>query len=214
MWILSGCKPKTTSTTQPVETEIFCDTLKTQEDTQELPQITSRFLSLIQHIDTSGYIFDTLRCIPHEPYKIIQQDKYLLFEIAKETTNPFWAPSWASEVNNSLEDFDIKPFLKTQKVVLYYFKKKQPEIIDGKKWYADGIIEEWSFDNEAEAVNAFNSLKNTDLYIMYFNTGAFICCMNQQLYIFHSRAMAFMYKPQKYFFKWFVQQNNITLKNE
>jgi len=116
-----------------------------------LPQITSRFLSLIQHIDASGYIFDTLRYTPHEPYKIIQQDKYLLFEIAKETTNPFWASSLASEGNNSLKDFVIKPLEKTQKVVLYYFKKKQPEIIDGEKWYADGMIEEWTFNNETEA---------------------------------------------------------------
>ncbi len=214
IFILGSCRPKTTQITQQEETVIISDTLKIQENTEEvIPEnipklsITPRFFSLIQHIDSLGYIFDTLRYTPHKPYELIQQDKYVLFEIPKETTNPFWTPSWAEEAySNRLADFDIKPLEKAQKVIQYFFIVKQRGNIN-----EDGLIEEWTFENETEALAAFNSFKTIRLDIMYFNTGAFICCIDKQMYIFHSRASAFMYKPLKSFFKWFVGQNDITM---
>ena len=229
--LVCSCKQNKPTTAENTETDL---SVQTATDTipkmPEMP-IHPRFLSLIQHIDTSGYIFDTLRYNRDEPCKIIQQDKYVLFEIPKETTAPFEAFMFKEEDEKEIaqhkedttdyiyppyydffKDFDIKPFEKTQKVVLYYFKKKQPQIIGGEKWYPDGVIEEWTFANQEEAQKATVELMNAELCVMYFNTCAFVCCAERNMYIFYSRAAAFMYEPQNNFYKWFVTKNPTELK--
>jgi len=210
--IAGSCGQATKKQTATTETQLLiADTFP--EIKSELP-ITQRFLSLIRHIDSLGYIFDTLRYMPREDI-LHKVDNYLLFEIEKESTAPFCAKAISAEPSeflpDYLEDLDLKPLEKAQKVISYYFRKKQPDVIDGQKWYPDGIIEEWTFANENDAQNATKELMNADLGIIYFNTCAFVCCINKQMYIFHSRASAFMYKPQKSFFKWFLEQNKIEL---
>ena len=178
----------------------------------ELP-ITPRFLSLIQHIDSLGY-FDTSDNMRNHD-KIIEVDKYILVEINKESTNPFFSKAENDREEDMyvglLKNFDLTPLKKAQKVMFYYFKKIEPDIINGTRWYPDGIIEEWTFKNEPDAEKATKELIDSPLGLIYFNTSAFVCQKENNMYIFYSRASALMYDPQKKFFNWFVAQNNIEL---
>ena len=177
--------------------------------------ITPRFLSLIQYIDSLGYLFDTSRYTPNDPYEAIEVDKYIVFEIEKERTIPFSSKGTnkENEIYDLLKDFDLRPLKKAQKVMLYFFKKIEPDIINGTKWYPDGIIEEWTFKNEADAKKAAKELIDSSLGVIYFNTGAFVCQKENNMYIFYSRASGFMYEPHKKFFNGFVTRNNIELYN-
>ena len=225
--IVGGCRQNKPTTAENTETDlsvqIITDTLQT---IYEMP-IQQRFLSLIQHIDSAGFSFDTIRYKPRN-CSIFTVSDYFFYEVPKETTCPFYAFALNEEFKKETEQckdtvslrpvypdlhFDIKPLEKAQRVVEYFFKQKKPEIIDGQKWYTDGVIEEWTFATHEEAQKATAELMNSELCLMYFNTCAFICCAENNMYIFHSRAAAFMY-TQKKFFKWFVQQNDITIKNE
>ena len=153
--------------------------------------------------------------MPREPEKMIEFGKYILFKTDKESTEPFISKAMNEEDDSAypgfLDDFDLQPLEKTRQIVFYYFRKIEPNIIDGSKWYPDGIIEEWTFDSETDAEEAAQELIDAPLGLIYFNTGAFVCQKENNMYIFHSRASAFMYEPQRKFFDWFVTKNDIEL---
>ena len=204
---------------KPAEKELVdfpIDTTDTIEvaPKSELP-ITSRYFDLIKHIDSLGYLFDTLRYM-RKLDETIEVDKYILFEIEKEYTVPFFSKALNEEGEvwvGLLDNFDLQPLEKVQKVMLYYLKKVEPQMVDtdGTKWYPDGMIEEWTFENERRAKKAAQELIDSPLGLIYFNTGAFVCQKENNMYIFYSRASAFMYDPQKKFFNWLVTQNDIEL---
>ena len=213
LFTLLACYSCSQKNTQEKPASVDIDTVLGEFDLQEeIPIITPRFLSLIQHIDSSGYLFDTLRFMSD---KIIEVDKYILFEEEKEKTDPFFFKAENDREEDMyvglLKNFDLTPLKKAQKVMFYYFKKIEPDIINGTRWYPDGIIEEWTFDNETDAEKAAKELIDSPWGVIYFNTGAFVCQKENNMYIFYSRASAFMYDPQRKFFDWFVAQNDIEL---
>lgn len=192
------------------------DTVKTNNiDTIQKPQhITNRFLKLIQHIDSAGYTFDTLR---YKLDSIVIVNNYIFFDKPVTSTIPFFVVDMHENgeivYDDLVKNFDIKPFEKATRVITYYFKQKQPDIIDGQKWYTDGLIEEWIFNNENDALKAGNELINSVLSYIYFNTGAYVCTAGNNMYVFYSRAAGFM-RTQKRFFDWFIKQNEITVYNK
>ena len=207
-----SCSQKNTQE-KTVAVDVVADTVSSGFELQEeIPAITPRFLSLIQYIDNSGYLFDTLRFMSD---KIIEVDKYILFEEEKEKTDPFFFKAENDREEDMyvglLKNFDLTPLKKAQKVILYYFKKVEPDIRGDARWYPDGMIEEWTFENERRAKKAAQELIDSPLGLIYFNTGAFVCQKENNMYIFYSRASAFMYDPQRKFFDWFVAQNDIEL---
>lgn len=208
---LFSCKNKSDQEDQkPLEVNLEVNNASEEQPENYQMEITPRFMTLVRHADSMGYLFDTLRYTPHKPYKTIKVDHYIFFEIDKKATVPF-LPIWDEELSTNL---DIKPLEKVQKVVTYYFRKKEPDINSGAKWYPDGLVEEWTFENKSDAMKATQELINAEIGILYFNTGAFVCGTDRQMYVFYSRAMAFMYRPQKDFYHWFVEQNEITLCNK
>lgn len=200
-------KPPEHSGIQPA---VLPDTTGLPENRQqEQMDVTSVFLSLVRHIDSSGYVFDTIR---RKPDMMVRAEGYIFSGVIKEETIPFYniVHEGNHPFNSEIGDFDIKPFQKATRVVSYYFRQKVPDIIGGQKWYTDGVIEEWTFADDREAQEATQELIDTELCILYANTGACVCCMDHHMYVFHSRASAFMSAQEK-FFKWFISENNITL---
>ena len=213
-FVLLACYSCLQKNTQ--EKTIIVDTFSQEfEVREEIPVITPRFLSLIQHIDSSGYFFDTLRYMHRESDKMIEVDKYILFETDKESTIPYIPKSIDEDDDiyaGLLDGYDSQFLEKAHKVIFYYFKKIEPQIVNGSKWYPDGTIEEWTFDNETDAKKAAQELIDSPLELIYFNKEAFVCQKDNNMYIFYSRASSF-YDPQKKFFNWFVAQNNIETCN-
>jgi hypothetical protein len=82
--ILFSCKPH--GKEQPVLSEKRNDTVSTNVSDKWQDQIVSvPFLSLVQHIDSAGYIYDTLRYTPDKSIKHIISG-YVFFEVQKEYT--------------------------------------------------------------------------------------------------------------------------------
>lgn len=169
--------------------------------------ISPQLLSIVKYIDSCGYLFDTTRYNTSDDSKLIIENGYVFFDIQKEKTIPYYDKmnDGSHPFHDAIENFSTKPLDKASKVTSYYFRQKEPTIINGKKWFIDGVIEEWAFTSTDEAQDATNELIKTDLTALYANTGACVCCIDKQLYIFHSRATFFMSK-QREFFKWFTSQ--------
>ena len=215
LFVFSSCNQNQSADKKVDFSTNIADTIANIVPEKELP-ITPRFLELICQIDSLGYLFDTSRC---NPDNLTEVNGYLVFEEEVKGTIPFFSKALYEDDTltgwgDILKDFDLKPLEKAQKVMTYYFKKKEPDIVDGAKWFPDGFIEEWTFDNETDAEKAMQELIDSPLGFIYFNTGAFVCQKENQMYVFYSRAMAFMYEPQKMFFNWFVTQNSIKLFNK
>jgi hypothetical protein len=79
----------------------------------------------------------------------------------------------------------------------FYFRQ------DGAQ-FPDGVVEEWSFESKEDAEDAWNAVKNSGDEI-FFNTQPYFCLLKNNLYVFHTRAMAFS-DDQKLLFGAFVKR--------
>ena len=141
--------------------EVIIDTVSDQKDSP----VSQRFVSLVQYIDSMGYTFDTLRYTPHKNFTTLRINDYIFFEVEKESTISFSSID-THPFSSELTGFSSQPFDSAIYITKYYFKQKNPRIVDGIKWYIDGIIEEWTFENNIQAENAVNTLINTELSIL------------------------------------------------
>lgn len=202
-------------------------------DVQQGPQIaTKEFLDLVTFIDSCGYKSDTLRAGKtyehHDPSQIKAVKDYFFYNVKLKDTPPYrtrdflfrraeninsedtinqqrmdeWRERW--EMNYSLLE-------KVQRIIAYFYVIKQPIAGNGLKTYIDGIIEEWTFPDSVSAKNAAEDLAEKETMV-YVNRGAYVCYLENYVYVFHSRSAGF-YTPLKKFRDYFAAKNKAIIPN-
>jgi hypothetical protein len=193
--------------------------------------INPEFLDLVKTIDSSGYLYDTIKARRSYRYfnsaKIITEKGYLFYETELKNTVPFTQLNIilsqikhrGSEDMDSLELqelnafkterlIDFKLLEKVKSIYSYHYISKRPSTSGSSKFFTDGVIEQWQFESEEAAKIAGNQIGKKELFV-YFNRGAYVCYFKNYVYVFHSRAAGF-YTPLKNFFTTFVTTNTAT----
>lgn len=117
----------------------------------------------------------------------------------------------------SLKDSGVKHFFTSRGQTEGYEVFDQVKIIWGYFYYKqtssgmfpDGVIEEWQFDSEQEANKALELFREIGSGV-FFNTRPYACKIENRLYLFHTRAMAFSY-DQKPVFEEFLKRNKASI---
>lgn len=167
---------------------------------------SKEFQKLVVDLNKKNLISDVQRLEKVNIYKELSSENITYFN-----NYPFyWIPFHENMIfksknikstNSYLVNLDINVFAKTKGVWGYYYRDK-----NAKEIIYDGVIEQWKFSNKEEALDALNELRKSGL-IIYFNTNPFFCRIENDVFIFHTRAMSFSYEQKSVFDK-FVQDNN------
>ncbi|TAH43534.1 MAG: hypothetical protein EYC69_02395 [Bacteroidetes bacterium] len=211
-----------------VERSVFRDTtLNSQTD----GIITDRVLTWVNYLDSIGYSDDTIRfsnssakayhkvavkhIIDHRTfYEISYEETPLVWfsrlhcadcDIDTSEQSRNWCERWKLDTNN---------FIKVKQIVQYFFVKKIPRRFvdyEGKrtKEFPDGVIEEWKFSDNISAKKASEELGSKQKMV-FMNCGAFTCYIDNYMYVFYSRAAAYMYSIDP-LYKKFVTDNKATM---
>lgn len=181
--------------------------------------VSDRFLNLIKSIDSAGFIFDTIRYKkvnePKHPDNLVinQIENYLIYTIPLKETVPYQHIEKCESGSMHSKEWCEKWFLSKEKFVQvknisqYYFREKKPT----NSTTVDGIVEEWTFQNIETAKEVAENLGTTESMV-YVNRGAYICYIENYVYIFHSRSAGF-YTPLKIFFKQFSANYHAQIPN-
>ena len=98
---------------------------------------------------------------------------------------------------------DLRLFKKVESITAYFFTQREAEKTNYEKYFIDGFIEEWVFEDSIAAAKAAANLATHNCYV-YFNTCAFISCLNNSMYVISTRSSMFMYALRPYV-KWFFE---------
>ncbi len=147
------------------------------------------FIDFVREIDSLGWGADTVRVNKVGLYALDAVHPTLIQKL------PFYKLQYdQTTVHNVLRYTFSKSHKKADQALSkvrqiwgYFYRDKA-----GVSWIADGMIEEWSFSNEKEAQEAYAELKKHGNNI-YFNTMPFFYQIDESVFIFHTRAMAFSY---------------------
>jgi hypothetical protein len=170
-----------------------------------LTDTNSFFLSLIYFLDTSGYRFDTSRLFKFSHYKEFEKRK-----LDYENEYPIYSINILNhaiirEIRNDPEESQAIDSTIFQRVIAIrgyaFYGSPEP---DGR---ADGVVEEWEFSNEREAINAINEFKKFRGHA-YFNTMSYGMQHDNYFYLLHSRSMGSCYVLKKLFVQYPIPENN------
>ena len=200
----------------PLTQDSIVDAITKEQPTQWVKPI---FVDLARFIDSAGFIGDSARRAKTYNFKAPLQktDKYNFYtidfeqhpvnyhitEILSEKRDTEWGKQW--HVDSLL--FNI-----VENITLYFYVNKKLFTNSSTGWNEDGLIEAWTFENSTQAKNAAMQLAQKQTMV-FVNRGAYICYLDNQMYVFHSRAAGF-YTPLKRFFKHFTTQNNATIPKQ
>lgn len=190
-----GC---TSEENSPKDTRI---TRLDDSESYEKIEPSQLLIDFAKQIESEGWVADTSR--------INKVGLYGLKEIDPEFVQglPLYALNYdQTRVFNGLSFEDFEPQEEVDQVISkvasiwgYFYRDK-----DAENWITDGMIEEWTYQNEEEATAAFVELKKHGNFI-FFNTMPFFHQMGKTIFIFHARAMAFSYS-QKPIYESFVEK--------
>ncbi|CAL2095942.1 conserved protein of unknown function [Tenacibaculum sp. 190524A02b] len=108
--------------------------------------------------------------------------------------------AYKSEINSEYPiNFDIEIFKRVESIWGYYYREKNKSDL-----ISDGVIEQWEFANKGAAKKALEQIKEVGS-LVYFNTTPFFCQIENKLFIFQTRAMAFSY-DQEIIYKKFMNE--------
>lgn len=201
------------------------------EEEKEERFLTTELLELAKKIDSSGYLYDSIKLRKSyrhfDSVKILTLDGYLFYETKITNTVPFTTlKSVRSRVGRKakedmdsleLQEFhvrkakmvmDVNLLEKVQSIYSYHYVLKKTTTSGPLRTFEDGIIEQWQFESKEVAKMAGEEIGKKAVFA-YFNRGAHVCYLNNYVYIFHSRASAF-YTTLEKFFDWFVKINKAT----
>jgi hypothetical protein len=193
--------------------------------------INPEFLDLVKSIDSLGYLYDSIRLRKSyrgfDSVKTIHEKGYLFYETELKNTVPFSKNNFIRKQLSSakvqeMDSIELKKFKawKKQRVLNFKQLEKVKSIYSyhfiAKKssdsYRSDGIIEQWEFDSKEDARKAAEDLGKKERFV-YFNRGAYVCYLENYVYIFHSRSAGF-YTPLKKFINLFITKNKaITTKD-
>jgi len=143
------------------------------------------FCEFVSYVDSVGYISDTIRA-KKVSYHVLQKVNIkhycngTFYRLDNENFGIVFKEKY--DLN---KDINYKVFDKIMHAFGYYYREdKEGSLIE------DGVIEEWFFSNENDAINAIQEL-NKIKQMVYFNTRSFTIQHKNYLYVFHTRASAF-----------------------
>lgn len=180
------------------------------KDETEIPIIikpSSKFLEFVKEIELDDWMSDTARINKLGLYcpkgiKVHLYNKFPFYNI------PYEKSAIGHIMNgNESSEMKTKSILSNVKQIWgYYYRKKNQT-----NYVYDGMIEQWSFSDRISANLAFKELQKYGDYI-FFNTLPYFHKINTDIYIFHTRAMAFSIE-QKVVYENFITDNNSTLNS-
>lgn len=219
--------PRSSTDTSKViyEDAIFLksDTLKKKES-----KITNEFKVLIEYLDSVGYVCDTIKAQKSYRYLdsliIIRAYGYSFYKINLRNTVPFYhlkrvakhIEYYEKQVLDSSQlarheawktkmFIDLKFLEGVEDIYSYHYVAKKSATSGSSKTFKDGIIEQWRFTSKEAAKRAAEEIGAKETWI-YINRGAYVCYLENFVFIFHSRSAGF-YTPLKQFFKRFIKNN-------
>jgi hypothetical protein len=164
---------------------------------------TREFISLTMKIDSLGFRFDTTRVKKIiygdylHPKNIEIFDRLPFYRITnnKET----WLYRWDAGTRTVGDSVGHALISEATSVWAYFYcDKKTSSRIE------DGVIEQWEFSDEKTPRRILDSL--ISFYpLPYFNTSPFYLATGKYLYVFHTRANAFSFRQQEFF--WIFEKN-------
>lgn len=160
---------------------------------------SSEFIGFIKKIETKGWVSDTSRINKVHLYNLKGLEIHIF------SNYPFYNipydKSQVGHVLNGDDDFEKKSksiLSKVKQIWAYYYRKKNETF-----YIYDGVIEQWVYSDSMDAQSAYTELQSQGDNI-YFNTMPFFHRVNNTIFIFHTRAMAFSYE-QKELYETFVK---------
>lgn len=179
--------------------------------------VTKRLLSFVSYLDSIGFNYDTNRLKKiyggHSKNIRYNINNHFFYASTPETSG------LSTYFNNFAKDkkyeqawhIDTEKLKKSKSIIWYFFSELKPDQFNGEKWYTDAIIEEWKFNDSSSAKAAATEI-GAIAPRLYFNVGAFVCYVDNYMYIITSRSTGTMYtiKPV---FKAFATRNNVTITN-
>jgi hypothetical protein len=180
--------------------------------------VTTRLLSFVSYLDSIGFDCDSNRIKKiyggyskspkftinnHFFYSSIPSTSglsdYFNYFAKNKKDNPEWR----------LDTVTIKS---CKSIIWYFFSALKPDQTDNEKWYTDAIIEEWKFKDSSSAKKSAEEIGRMAPRL-YFNVGAFVCHIDNYMYIITSRSTGSMYALRKPAFKVFADRNKLTITN-
>lgn len=159
------------------------------------------FINLTKEIEPMNWIWDTARLTEVKIYSEIERSSVQFFNgmafypisFEKTTVAHTYKMQMQDDGSYNPEDFSV---LESVNMIWGYFYQKK----DAEAMKSDGLIEEWNFENEETAKRALAIMEERGDFI-FFNTQPYFSTVENRLYIFHTRAMAFSYDQKEVFDK-------------
>lgn len=180
--------------------------------------VTKRLLSFVSYLDSIGFNCDTIRL--KKTYNDLSKNiKYNINNYFFYTSTPETS-RLSTYFNNFAKDkeyeqtwhIDTENLKKCESIIWYFFSELKPEQFNHEKWYTDAIIEEWKFKDSTSAKIAAKNIGEIAPRL-YFNVGAFVCYVDNYMYIITSRSSGNMWELRKPVFKAFATRNKVTITN-
>ncbi len=154
--------------------------------------ISSKFLSFIKILDSSGFRYDTIRLQKYFHYRELIRPHFFIenFPIYNiDTNNMILVSSLRGDFIPSEEflTIDSTTFQNVKSIKAYAFYWENE---DGGM--EDGVMEEWEFSSNALADIALEEFDKFSGHA-YFNTESFGAVNGNYFYLFHSRASQFCF---------------------
>lgn len=218
VFVSSSCKKERSSIATDTESFIVQTDSIIKEEFKTKDSIFTNepikpFIDFVKSIEKDGWIHDIKRVEKVVGYGLRKEDVVNFkgrpfFQVPFSRTELFYlfnkkhAGDYSVKILSSL-DYEI---FETTRIWAYFYRNiKSGDLIE------DGVIEQWTFLNEEEAQRALAELVPLGGKVLYFNTTPYFTRLKNNVFIFHTRAMAFSY-TQKEVYEKFLKLNSI--KNE
>lgn len=213
-------------------TSIFQETPKDSLKRNEVyrKEVSEEFMDLVMFIDSMNYRWDTLRAKKtyehHDSSEYKITNGYLFYEIQLQNTAPYKNREFIKRQLSNIElsdtlnynrmigwrerwGIDTNLLDQVKSIKAYFFVTKEPYINNGIKTFVDGTIEEWKFPDTLIAKSVAKDIADKASRV-YINTGAYVCYLDEYVYVFYSRSAGF-YTPLKRFWNYLIDQQNAVI---
>ncbi|MBL1279596.1 MAG: hypothetical protein COA33_004965 [Fluviicola sp.] len=201
VYIAFGCKSDVSDTNpqDDVDAIEFEQNDSSSYENLDVIEPSAEFIQFVKEIGLNRWIHDTSRVNKVQLYglkgiEIHFFDDYPFYSIPYNETQVHIA----LRNNHTPEQKVANEILSKTKQIWGYFYRDST----ASNFISDGVIEQWCYDDSTSSQLAYDHLKRNG-GIVYFNTMPFFYRKNNNVFIFHTRAMAFSY-DQKNIYEQFV----------
>ena len=157
-------------------------------------------IEFVKELEKNEWIPDTLRLRKKRLYEYLGEktsfNTYPFYNIDYENTDIKKTIEFQPKILiRQSPNLDTELFKSVRSIWGYFYRDK-----NGKNTISDGIIEQWEFETESDAIKALEQIQPAGHFI-YFNTMPFHCRVKNYLITFRTRAMMFSYDQKKIFEK-------------